>query len=111
MLLSTAFLPVPQVDTGDSLLEAGTAAINYANNDRRSGALSSREGKREENKNADDTHCYSCGQRRKDKVKTRTTRSRSLRTRSRSRTTRSRTVDEDIRYMWFPKGPNSVSLG
>ncbi|KRY94127.1 hypothetical protein T4B_15312 [Trichinella pseudospiralis] len=22
-----------------------------------------------------------------------------------------RTVDEDIRYMRFPKGPNSVSLG
>ncbi|KRY88447.1 hypothetical protein T4D_7880 [Trichinella pseudospiralis] len=41
---------------------------------------------------------------RKDEVKTRTTRSR-------SRTTRSRTVDEDIRYMRFPKGPNSVSLG
>ncbi|KRZ39660.1 hypothetical protein T4C_5205 [Trichinella pseudospiralis] len=64
MLLATAFLPVPQVDTGVSLLEAGTT----------------------------------------DEVKTRTTGSR-------SRTTRSRTVDEDIRYMWFPKGPNSVSLG
>ncbi|KRY72508.1 hypothetical protein T4A_14445, partial [Trichinella pseudospiralis] len=48
---------------------------------------------------------------RKDEVKTRTARSRSRTTRSRSRTTRSRTVDEDIRYMWFPKGPNSVSLG
>ncbi|KRY99137.1 hypothetical protein T4B_11970, partial [Trichinella pseudospiralis] len=82
-----------------------------------------REWRREKNKNADDTvqksidgtkqikriqeacmiswHCYRYGQWRK---RTRTTRSR-------SRTTRSRTVDEDIRYMWFPKGPNSVSLG
>ncbi|KRZ29536.1 hypothetical protein T4C_4162 [Trichinella pseudospiralis] len=51
------------------------------------------------------------GQWRKDEVKTRTARSRSRTTRSRSRTTRSRTVDEDIRYMRFPKGPNSVSLG
>ncbi|KRY66067.1 hypothetical protein T4A_2734 [Trichinella pseudospiralis] len=56
------------------------------------------EWRREKNKNADE-------------VKTRTTRSRSRTTRSSSRTTRSRTVDEDIRYMRFPKGPNSVSLG
>ncbi|KRY67380.1 hypothetical protein T4A_21 [Trichinella pseudospiralis] len=27
MLLATAFLPVPQVDTGVSLLEAGTTGI------------------------------------------------------------------------------------
>ncbi|KRY98941.1 hypothetical protein T4B_5801, partial [Trichinella pseudospiralis] len=46
-------------------------------------------------------HCYRNGQWRKDEVKTRTVRSK-------SRTTRSRTVDEDIRYMRFPKGPNSV---
>ncbi|KRZ22907.1 hypothetical protein T4B_4992 [Trichinella pseudospiralis] len=50
MLLATAFLPVPQVDTGVSLLEAGTTesfnplklmALYYANNDRHNGALSS----------------------------------------------------------------------
>ncbi|KRZ15764.1 hypothetical protein T4B_2871, partial [Trichinella pseudospiralis] len=34
MHLASTFLPVTQVDTGDSLLKAGTTALHYANNDR-----------------------------------------------------------------------------
>ncbi|KRX59946.1 hypothetical protein T09_15436 [Trichinella sp. T9] len=51
-------------------------------------------------------------QRRKEKAKTRVIRraSRSRTTRNGSRTARSRTR-KDKRYMRFPVGPNSVSLG
>ncbi|KRZ38314.1 hypothetical protein T4C_13754 [Trichinella pseudospiralis] len=140
MLKDTAFFPVPHVDTGDSLLEAGTTdnfvvlechEINLINQTLENKSLQNEKindssiENGEEKKNTDDTVHKSIDGTKRIKRKQEACMTSCIVTMNKRKSENARTRvkeadrgrheaelwNEDIRYMWFPKGPNLVSLG